>query len=375
MGPLSTKTLTNLAKLVTRGRPPVGTTPSDVVHRENKWTLLRYQRPAGAPARGAPVLLVPSLINRHYVLDLLPGRSFAEWMVAAGHDVFIVDWGKPGREDRLLDFDTIVDRYVGRALRRTTEVAQAERAHLLGYCLGGTLATIHAALHPERVASLVAMAAPIRFHDEGLLSRWTRSRGFDVRAIADAFGNIPWPLMQLSFELLKPTLALSKGVQLLDRAWDDQFLDAFHAIETWGHDNISFPGAAYVRYIEALYQDDALVRGALSVSGRRVALADVTCPTLAVTFEHDHIVPHASAAVLLEHVGADVKRQLHLVGGHVGAVVSQKASKTLWPELSAWWRAHDPVRAPAPSAPALGPRSTAPRGAPSARATPVPLAR
>lgn len=321
-------------------RRPLGTTPADVVFRENKWRLLRYRaRPAGR-AHKTPVLLVPSLINRWYVLDLLPERSFAAHMVAHGHDVFIIDWGTPGDEDRYLDFDTITDKYLSRALGRTLAAAGAPRAHLLGYCLGGTLATIFTALRPHKVASLAAMAAPIAFHDDGLLSLWTRTKSFEVGALIDGFGNVPWPLMQASFELLKPTLALTKGLQLLERAADDEFLDAFMAIETWGHDNVSFPGEAYRKYIEELYRADALVRGELFVSGQRVSLADIRCPTLAITFQHDHIVPHASASVLLDRVGAPDKHHIHVAGGHIGAVVSNKGARTLWPQIEAWWANH-----------------------------------
>ena len=323
-------------------KPQVGVTPADVVFRENKWRLLRYRaRPAGR-AYKTPVLLVPSLINRWYVLDLLPTRSFAAHMVAQGHDVFIIDWGEPGDEDRYVDFDTITDKYLGRAIRQTLAASGAAKVHLLGYCLGGTLTAIHAALHPEYVASLAAMAAPICFTDDGLLSLWTRTKSFEVDALIDGFGNVPWPLMQLSFELLKPTLGLIKGIQLLERASDDQFLDTFMAIETWGHDNVSFPGEAYRKYIRELYREDALLRDALYVSGRPVKLADISCPTLAITFEHDHIVPPRSAAVLLERVSASVREHIHLSGGHVGAVVSQKGAKTLWPQIDAWWARQSP---------------------------------
>src|SRR5262249_35157049 len=153
-----------------------------------------------------PILLVPSLINRHTILDLLPDRSFARFFVDEGHDVFVIDWGTPEDEDRYLDFDEIADRFIGRALLRTARAAGAPRAHVLGYCLGGTLAAIHTAVHQERVASFVALAAPIAFDDGGLLGAWTRTPTFDVGTMVDAFGNVPWPLMQSAFHLLRPTL-------------------------------------------------------------------------------------------------------------------------------------------------------------------------
>ena len=329
--------LEKLATLWARKPPPVGTTPSDVVHHENKWRLLRYRsRPQGI-AHPTPVLLVPSLINRHYVLDLLPNKSFAQFLVSQGFDVSIIDWGTPGDEDRYLTFDDITDRYLGRALRVATQNANAARAHVLGYCLGGTLAAIHAAARPERVASLTALAAPVSFGDEGMLAAWTRTRTFDVGALVDAFGNVPWQLMQSAFHLLRPTLNLAKAVSFLDRAWTDESLDGFLALETWGSDNVSFPGACYRRYIEELYRDDALIRGDFTLSGAPVRLERITCPVLAVTFEHDNIVPWKSAAALLDAVGSQKKEHIHLPGGHVGAVVSQKASTKLWPRLASFF--------------------------------------
>lgn len=334
------QSLAKLAARMTRPLPAVGQTPADVVHRENKWRLLRYRPRAAGLSWKTPILLVPSLINRHYVLDLMPKKSFVEFLVGEGHDVFMIDWGTPGPEDRYLTFDELCDGYLGRALRLASG---RKKAHLLGYCLGGTLAAIHAAARPEHVASLTALAAPVRFDDDGLLAAWTRSPRFDVGALTRAFGNVPWQLMQSAFHMLRPTLGLSKTVHLLDRAWDDDFLDGFLALETWGNDNVSFPGEAYRRYVEELYRADALARGTFTLSGRPARLEEIRCPVLAVTFEHDGIVPWRSAAALLDLCGATDKERIHLPGGHVGAVVSRAAAKGLWPKLSAWWAARDGV--------------------------------
>lgn len=339
-----------LMSLWSRPVPAVGQTPCDVVFAENKWRLLRYRARPGAtrPAASAlPVLLVPSLINRHYVLDLMEGKSFVEYLVGEGHDVFLVDWGTPEDEDRYLTFDDICDGYIGRAIRKTARAAGRDQVHLLGYCLGGTLTAIHAAVHPEQVATLTALAAPIAFADEGILSKWTRTAAFDVDAMVNGFGNVPWPLMQASFHLLRPTTGLAKAVSVADRAWDDEFLDGFFAIEKWGNDNVSFPGECYRRYIQELYRGDALIAGSFALGGKPARLEAIRCPTLAVTFEHDHIVPWRSAAVLLDRVSAVDKEHLHLAGGHVGAVVSKKARAGLWPKLSSFWRTRESALASA----------------------------
>jgi polyhydroxyalkanoate synthase subunit PhaC len=356
----TTKRFKNLASLLARPRPKVGATPADVVHRENKWKLLRYRPAAGVERKHkTPVLLVPSLINRHYVLDLLPGKSFVEYLVGQGHDVLLVDWGAPTAEDRYLSFDEVCDRYVGRAVRasiRAAGPASGGKVHLFGYCLGGTIAAIHATLHPESVASLTLVAAPVTFADDGLLSAWTRSPTFDVGALVGAFGNVPWPLMQAAFHMLRPTLGMSKTVSLVDRAWDDEFLDGFLALETWGNDNVSFPGEAYRRYVEELYRKDALASGTLRVGGRPARLDAIACPVLAVTFEHDNIVPWASASAVLDLVGSRRKERVHLQGGHVGAMVSKAAARGLWPQLSLFWSELDGRSKKTPSE-ARAPRS------------------
>ena len=336
------KRLKNLASIFTRPKAPVGLTPADVVHRENKWRLLRYRRPEGVPQRyETPVLLVPSLINRHYVMDLLPDKSMAADLVAMGHDVYCIDWGTPGDEDRFVTFDEVCDRYLGRAVRHVARTTPRNQAHVLGYCLGGTLATIYAAARPEHVASLMLLAAPVAFEDDGPLSTWTRSKQFSVDAVVAAFGNVPWQLMQGAFHLLRPTLSLAKTVGLIDRAANDEFLDGFLALETWGNDNVSFPGECFKRYIQELYREDALVKGNFRLSGVAARLENITCPVTSIVFEHDNIVPWKSAAVLVEKISSTDKTLLKLPGGHVGAVVSKAAQKKLWPQLSAFWASRD----------------------------------
>jgi polyhydroxyalkanoate synthase len=363
---LDPKRLKNLGSLALRPRSAsVGTTPADVVHRENKWTLLRYRShpasgdPRGTSVRKRPVLLVPSLINRHYVLDLVPGKSFAEHM-AREHDVYMIDWGRPGDEDRFLTFDDICDGYLGRAIRKVARET-GEKVHVLGYCLGGTLAAIHAAVRPEHIASLALIAAPVAFSDDGQLSTWTRSPTFDIDALVEAFGNVPAWLMQASFHMLRPTMNLAKLVHVLDKAGDDDFLEGFRAIETWANDNVDFPGEAYRRYIRELYREDRLIKGTFRLSDRPARLDAIGCPVMCITFEHDSIVPWRSAAALLDRVSSTDKEHLHLPGSHVGAVVSRAAKKHLWPKISAFWASRDAEL----SAKAFARRSTVAEGAPA----------
>lgn len=328
--------LRNLLRIATR-KADVAPTPSEVVHRENKWSLLRYRTGMAGRKFKRPIVMIPSLINRHYVLDLAPNKSLVEYLVAQGHDVFVLDWGTPGPEDRFLTLDDIADRYIGRATRVAAKLAGVHKVHLLGYCMGGILTTMHIARRPERIASHVAIAAPLRFDSAGILSRWTRTPEFDVHALVGAYGNVPASLLQSAFHMLKPTLRAWKLANVVDRADNEEFLEGFAATEHWGRDNVDFPGEVFRALIEDLYRNDGLISESMSLSGETIRLSAIETPTLIVTFEHDYIVPKESATIMLDKISSIDTAHIHLSGGHVGAVVSRKAASGLWPQLSQWW--------------------------------------
>ncbi len=336
--------LRNLLSLTTR-KAVVAPTPAEVVHRENKWSLLRYRSGARGRVHRRPIVMIPSLINRHYVLDLAPEKSMVAYLVEEGHDVYILDWGNPGPEDRFLTLDDLADRYIGRATRVAARLAGVEQVHLLGYCMGGILTTMHIARRPERVATHVAIATPLRYDTAGMLSTWTRTPEFDVSTMVDALGNVPARLLQASFHMMKPTLAMWKAANVIDKADNDDFLEGFLATEHWGNDNVDFPGEVFRALIQDLYRDDGIMNETIKLSGEPVRLSSIHTPTLIVTFEHDYIVPKESATVMLDRISSAEKAHIHLSGGHVGAVVSRKARSGLWPQLSSWWIEHEEVAA------------------------------
>src|SRR4051812_45028447 len=183
--------------------PALATTPRDTLLRDGSASLYRFRR-ADEDARGErgekiPLLLVPSLINRWYVLDLREGVSLAASLVERGLDVWCLDWGAPGDEDRYFTWDDVVAR-LARNIRRVKRETGAEKVALLGYCIGGTLAGIQTALDPESIAALVNLAGPFDFAEGGFLAEMTNPRWFDAEAVAAA-GNISAQQMQSGFQM------------------------------------------------------------------------------------------------------------------------------------------------------------------------------
>lgn len=337
--------------------PPLAQTPRDEHPLEGGARLYHFRRPApvggtssapvthgtpGASSRsskvasstGRPLLLIPSLINRWYIMDLRPGASLVEALVGAGFDVWLLDWGTPEAEDRFLDWDAVLRR-LGRATRRVLRETGADKLGVLGYCMGGTLTTIHVAQHADQIAALALLAAPIDFSQGGMLRDMVDPQWFDPGAIADA-GNVAPSQMQAGFTALRPTLDAAKLVSMPDLATDPKARAAFLALEAWASDNIPFPAEAYRRYIREMYQGNELVRGTHRANGRAVDLSAIRCPILSITATRDAICPAPAATSWLGLTGSKDTSVLEVVGGHVGAVVGSRAAREMYPGLIAW---------------------------------------
>jgi polyhydroxyalkanoate synthase subunit PhaC len=328
----------HLPRVVEQGySTEVGTTPRDVVLRNGRFKLLRYRR--STPARYAqPVLFCYALINRPYILDLLPGKSVVGRYLEEGFDVYMIDWGVPGHADRGLDLEGHVCGFLKEAASFILREHRREDLHLLGYCMGGTMAVLFAALHPEAMASLTLLAAPLDFSgSEALLHLWSDEKRFDVDAFIDTHGNCPGWFLQACFLAMKPVQnLLEKNIALYEQLDDPEAVAGYFAMERWLNDNIPVPGETFREFVKNLYQGNQLVRGELQVGDRRIELGRIRCPLLLLTAAKDHLVAPASTEGLRPHVSSKDIRSIGVEAGHVGLIVGSRARRTMWPEATRW---------------------------------------
>ncbi|HVV53172.1 MAG TPA: alpha/beta fold hydrolase [Polyangia bacterium] len=319
----------------------VGTSPAEVVLAEGTHRLLHYRRPTPA-AYAEPVLFCYALVNRPTILDLQPDKSVVQQYLRAGFEVYLIDWGVPGDADHTLTLEHYVDGFLARAaaavLDRHGQGHGGDRLHLLGYCMGGTMAALHTALRPERIASLTLLAAPIDFAgQEALLNLWTDPRHFDVDALVDAYGNCPAWFLQTCFLLMNPVAnLLEKNVALYEQMDEPRNLAGFFALERWVNDNIPVAGETFRRFVKDLYQRNLLVKGELRLGGARVDLGRIACPLLLLTAKNDHLVAPAATEGIRPHVAARDVASMEMAAGHVGLVVSGRAHRSFWPAATTW---------------------------------------
>ena len=143
-----------------------------------------------------------------------------------------------------------------------------------------------------------------------------------------------------TFQMIRPTSNFVRAMIFYERMTDEAFVRSFAAMQTWIFDQVDFPGEAFRRYVKALYQDNALVKGQFTVAGRQVDLGSIEVPLLNIASAHDETAPGPSVAVLNDLVCSAENEQLMLTGPHVGMVAGSRAPQKLWPALSGWLAAH-----------------------------------
>ena len=335
----------------------VAQTPAEVIYSEGKLRLVHY-RPMVEQLYPVPLLIIPSLINRYYILDLVPDNSFVEYLVHQGFDVYLVDWGHIGTEDRFVTFDQYLTGPLRRAVQHVCASSGHTRITLLGYSMGGTLTAIWSALYGQYVQNLVQIAAPINFHDDGIISQWTSKERFNVDLIVDTLGSMPLALMEASFRMLTPVTQIMQQIALADRLGDTDAVQDLLAIQIWMNNTTLFIGEAYRKYIKECYQENYLVQGKLIINRQRVDLARIHCPLLTVAAKKDYLCPPQSVTVLNSLVSSTDKQTLEVSSGHVGLVIGHTASSQVWPKIAEWLRvrSEEPSsrrRQPAPAQPSL----------------------
>ncbi|MEO1000096.1 MAG: alpha/beta fold hydrolase [Pseudomonadota bacterium] len=292
---------------------------------------------------GRPVLVVPSLVNRPDILDLAPGASLLAGLAAEGVRPVLVDWGAPEWEETRFGLDDYGARLAA-ALAALTRLAGAP-VPVLGYCMGGTLATGLAAARPGEVAALALIGAPWSFGTDVVPAERLRAfrralgpgparEGFD--AVLTAFGALPVDLLQLFFALHDPPLAARKFRAFARLDPESPRARLFVAVEDWLNDGQPLAAGAAREVVGGWYLADRPARGRWRFLGERIRPDTLTVPALAVCASADRIAPPASTEPLAKAIpGARILRP---ATGHVGMIIGGGARGALWSHLAEFLR-------------------------------------
>lgn len=301
------------------------------------WRLRQYAGPADGPA----ALIVAAPIKRPYIWDLSPSVSAVRLCSAHGLRVFLLEWKAPSRQSMDCGLADYADDAIFEAVGATLEAAGAPKLFLMGHSLGGTMAAVFAALHPERLAGLVLVSAPLCFQ-----------RG--VSDFRDALAMIPplWLpendivpgslLSQLSAAASPQSFVWSRLLDAAESAGDPRAAILRLRIEEWILDEFPLPARLIRDIFLWLYSEDRLCAGELSIRERTVSPAKVRLPIIAAANSIDHIAPPASIGPFLEAVPAadkhliDYHGEAGVVLQHLGLLVGRSALASVWPQILSW---------------------------------------
>jgi polyhydroxyalkanoate synthase len=283
---------------------------------------------------GPAVLLVASLINRSYILDLGPRRSFARWLASRGFRCYLLDWQAPGARER----DFSIDDYVTGPLESALDAAIGDsggKVSVLGYCMGGLLALALAVRRRPDILSLVLLATPWDFHAddaEQAANLGTAMRMFEPQlALLD---ELPTDSLQYLFCMLDPFLGIRKFSAFAGLDPQSEAAKRFVALEDWLNDGV--PLAAPVARACAFdwYEENQPGRGVWRIDSAPVRPEDWDGPAYVVIPAADRIVPPASAEGLAKALpNAVVKRPR---AGHIGMIAGRGVTQSIWTPLANW---------------------------------------
>jgi polyhydroxyalkanoate synthase len=298
------------------------------------------------PKAGPVLLIVPAPIKRAYIWDLLPRASVVRRGLESGLSVYLACWEHPGRDGRSFGLADYAERFMLDCVGSIEKERGNGSVFLAGHSLGGTLAALFTALHPERVRGLILLGAPLCFGPEvGALDRWIAKAPpaqHLTAFVAPVAGSLlsGWSLVAdpLTFGWRR----LRDGVRSLT---DPRAQRTYLAVERWACDEMPMASAFFEELVEWLYREDRFMRGNLMIGGRRAVPELVRAPVLGVVDPNCRIVPPRAVLPFLRAVKSRDTAVIRYDGDvgvslqHVGMLVGRDAHRTLWPEIIRWLHA------------------------------------
>ncbi len=297
-------------------------TPGKVVFRNALIELIQYA-PTTADVYKRPLLIVPPWINKFYILDLNPQKSFVRWAVAQGLTVFVVSWVNPDERHADMGFDAYVRDGILAAIGAVEQATGEKEVAAIGYCVGGTLLAVAlawmAARGDKRIASATLFTTQVDFTDPGDLKHFADET--HVKAIEEAMaekGYLEGSQMAAAFNMLRPNELIWSYV--VNNYLKGKQPPAFDLL-VWNSDSTRMPRANHSFYLRNCYMNNTLTKGEMTVLGERLDLGRVKIPIYNLATKEDHIAPARSVFTGAKFFGGEMRYVL-AGSGHIAGVVN-----------------------------------------------------
>ena len=303
----------------------IAVTPGKVVFRNDLFELIQYA-PSTDTVLKRPLLVVPPWINKYYILDLNPDKSFVRWAVGQGLSVFMISWVNPDSRHRDKTFESYMREGVFEALDAVRAATGEEDVSALGYCIGGTLLATALATMAQtvdhRIKNATFFTAQTDFSDAGDIQVFIDEDQLKVlEAKMEDTGYLEGSTMAMAFNMLRPTdLVWSYVVNNYMKGQPPAAFDLLY----WNSDATRLPARNHSFYLRNFYIGNKLAKGELTLGGQPLSLGAITVPSYFVAAKEDHIAPAASVYRGARLFGGPVRYVLG-ESGHIAGVVNPPA--------------------------------------------------
>jgi polyhydroxyalkanoate synthase len=344
-------------------------TPGKVVFRNDVMELIQYS-PATETVFKRPLLIVPPWINKFYILDLNPEKSFIRWAVASGLTVFVISWVNPNEHHRTYDWTSYMQKGPLAALDEIEAITGEKNASAIGYCVGGTLlaatlAWLAQSRRPKRIARATFFTTQVDFTHAGELLTFVDDEQIGaVESLMARVGYLPGSKMASAFNMLRPNdLIWSYMVNNYLKGRQPPPFDLLY----WNSDSTNMAEANHSFYLRNCYQYNRLAKREMKVGGKLLDLSRVSIPIYNLAAREDHIAPALSVFEGSKLFGGPVTYVLS-GSGHIAGVINpvakpkyqywtggpvqgrfedwvkatQETAGTWWPHWLAWVTEGDP---------------------------------
>ena len=303
----------------------MATTPGKVVLRNELIELIQYA-PTTPQVYKRPLLIVPPWINKFYVLDLNPEKSFIRWAVAQGLTVFVISWVNPDERHAHKGFEHYMREGIFAALDQMEKITGERDAAAVGYCVGGTLLAVAlahmAATGDTRISSATFFTTQVDFRKAGDLQIFVDAEQIaSMEGQMKAAGYLDGAQMANAFNMLRPNeLIWSYVINNYLKGKEPMPFDLL----TWNSDSTRMPAANHSFYMRNCYLENNLTQGKMQVGGVKLDLGKVTVPVYNLAAKEDHIAPAESVFIGSQFFGGPM-RYVMAGSGHIAGVVNPPA--------------------------------------------------
>ncbi len=316
---------------------PKSNTNKKLLYQE-KYISLYHYLPKNENVYSVPVVLVPPLMVTTDIFDLVQEHSLANTLIENGFNVYLVDFGKPDQNDAHLKIDDYVLNFLYRAVHMSKKHSNAEYMTLLGYCMGGSFSTMYASVSLDiknDIKNVINIAGPVDLKDLSFFNLIFKPFKNEWFALVDKLGGIPKELLTFIFKAADPLSYLRRPFQIINKAWDRDFLIKYQALSSFFNNFQSIPAATFKQCFEIISSND-LISGKLKLLDQNINLSNLQASYLAFGGSRDTFIPPDSIRAIQKHISSRDFQYMELPFGHLSIMGSERAKYTVWKTCVDW---------------------------------------